>query len=402
MTFAPHLNQLLLFGGNTRDAQFFSTVHPFDCAKLRWLDTWQTTSGGASQSDSHLPSARSGHTAVMHREQLYIFGGQTVTITPNTTTAAASSIDADTVSPVDMQMKFFSTVHRLDTNTKQWSQCAIKGDALPALNASSSCLIGDNWYIFGGSSQEGPSQALYCINLIQLQCRKLNSHSSKLVPDARELTTLSAIQNTHLLLQGGRTITGCSDTKLWLFDIQTQQWSTLDVSPMRCAHSLIVLPQLQLLQQTNQDENQAPADVASASISAILFGGTDGQAMFSDVMLLDRPNVALQSDAVAPSKDSHVCSTCGGPKHWTQLSPGAQDVEHKSQTAPAVAAKEANADLPAQRFAHTMTLIPSQQRQSQSHNLLLFGGVNEEQDLQDTWIASLKPQAADKTHADVT
>ena len=99
------------------------------------------------------PPARYGHTSVVYRGRVYMWGGRTVDW---------SSSQQRTVA---------NTVHIFDTNSELWLSRETTGPPHPGLYDHASLLIGDVTYFFGGFDGKSYYNSLHQLDLEQLMWR---------------------------------------------------------------------------------------------------------------------------------------------------------------------------------------------------------------------------------------
>lgn len=150
-----------------------------------------------------IPQGRSSHGFVIINHHAYVFGGEN--------------------SP---RVPIGSTVHCLDLNTLEWSvsQPKDKESEPPPTNAAAVAALGDSMYMFGGRSGismgEGDNNDMYTFNTCSKEWRKLPTTGD--VPMARSYHAMTALGNA-LYVFGGCTQKGRMND-LYCFDVDTNTW----------------------------------------------------------------------------------------------------------------------------------------------------------------------------------
>lgn len=168
-------SNLVVFGGQLDD-QYFNELWRFDLNTLKDTPMWelvQPPTGG--------PQRRAGHSAVVYKERLYIFGG------------------------TDGQIHYNDT-WCLDFATMTWSELKCVGYIPMPREGHSACMIDDIMYIFGGRGADGK-------DLGDLASFKISSHRWFMfahmgpAPFGRSGHTMVSVQN-RILVVGGEAFSG--------------------------------------------------------------------------------------------------------------------------------------------------------------------------------------------------
>jgi hypothetical protein len=117
-------SSLIVFGGQLDD-QFFDELWRFDLNTLKDTPMWQQVLPATSA-----PSRRTGHSAVVHQDKLYIFGG------------------------TDGHYHYNDT-WCFDSATLSWSELKCVGYIPAPREGHSACIVDDIMYIFGGRGVDG-------------------------------------------------------------------------------------------------------------------------------------------------------------------------------------------------------------------------------------------------------
>ncbi len=279
-----------------------------------------------------------------------------------------------------LNISIFDDVHCLDLAAQpqpSWSKLSV---AAPPRNGHSITALGSaGALLFGGSDDNGPNNSIYLFDRSgpgghwRWQCLDSDIESAK--PQARELHAAVWLPASgELIISGGR---GAEEMlhDCWAFSLADRRWRLLGQCPQRCSHSLAVLPAV-------SSSSLLPI---SSSVSLISFGGSDGLAFFNELAIYN-------SSGVRPDQSlSGWCEQCNGPPGWKLLAghSSGQDVENNDKRS----SQQSESELPAPRFAHALVSLSSDSVSSSpapSVRLLLFGGLNAEQDFNDIWILNIK------------
>lgn len=168
-------SNLVVFGGQLDD-QYFNELWRFDLNTLKDTPVWelvQPPTGG--------PPRRAGHSAVVYKDRLYIFGG------------------------TDGQFHYNDT-WCWDFATMTWSELKCVGYIPMPREGHSACMIDDIMYIFGGRGADGK-------DLGDLASFKISSHRWFMfahmgpAPFGRSGHTMVSVQN-RILVVGGEAFSG--------------------------------------------------------------------------------------------------------------------------------------------------------------------------------------------------
>jgi hypothetical protein len=350
-TFIPSLSSVVVFGGSTRNADFFNDVALFSLLTHSWQ---------APVISSHRPRPRSGHTALLHNGRLLVFGGQHIAL-PSTSSTSPS-------------LTFFSDVWALDLSSFEWTEQVTKG---PTVKRNGHVCV--EWrgslYVMGGSDEEGPKASVMRLDLTTWEWTEVRA-----VGDEVEGCELHGAASTvdgagRWWMTGGRSESGVLHS-LRSFDLTEGRWRTEGHSPPRCAHSLLAL-------------SAASAPSKAATPTLLLFGGTDGLSFFNDLTLHSPPS----SPSSSTSLSSSLCPACNGPSHWHRLGGGskadaATGEVRASIKGAAMGARELSGAWPAARFAASACEVEVRPGVS---GFFVFGGMDEERDMDDAALLELKP-----------
>ncbi|KAJ7989279.1 hypothetical protein DPEC_G00317830 [Dallia pectoralis] len=113
-------------------------------------------------------SERSGHTALVKGNVMYIWGGY------------VSVADDEVFLPNDEIWLF-------DFESGAWEMCKMFGEVPPPMSGTCGCLMKEDMYIFGGCDDSGQTNQLYCVNLLdgKFTWRKVN-HKDGSPPSPRD------------------------------------------------------------------------------------------------------------------------------------------------------------------------------------------------------------------------
>ena len=112
--------------------------------------------------DAEQPTARVGHTSVVYKGMVYMWGGRTINWSPK------------------QQRTVANTVHVFDTTSELWLSRETTGPPHPGLYNHASVIIGDIVYFFGGVDGKSYYNSLHQLDLEQLMWRNAQPrHTSR-------------------------------------------------------------------------------------------------------------------------------------------------------------------------------------------------------------------------------
>ena len=168
-------SNLLVFGGQV-ETSFFDELWRFDLNSLKSTPTWQLI-----RPNSPGPARRTGHSAVVYRDRLYVFGGTDGNYHYNDTWC-------------------------FDFASQSWTELKCVGYIPAPREGHSACMVDDIMYIFGGRGVDGN-------DLGDLASFKISSHRWFMfahmgpAPFGRSGHTMVTTQN-RILVVGGESFTG--------------------------------------------------------------------------------------------------------------------------------------------------------------------------------------------------
>ncbi|GIL92711.1 hypothetical protein Vretifemale_20168 [Volvox reticuliferus] len=352
--------KVLVFGGADRAPIPFNDLWALETADSKY--EWTRISPLMAPGCKLLP--RSGATLTVVGDRVYLFGG------------------TEPVSGV-----CFNELKVLDPATWTWSDVEPQG-TLPAPRHShcSGCLAETCLIVYGGAGYQGPMQDLWIYNTLQNAWSRPTVSGDQ--PQAREMHTGCMVDTTTLLVYGGRgsNFKVCCDAAL--FDAQQMKWTAIEPTPFsRCAHSSVVLPPAhatsspgktgsgdtehvahELCQNggaVSEEGNGTAATVqgttaptpgtVGSSSRVLIYGGYSGEAVEGDLIQIDSRTLEIELVRRGPRESD------------------------KGGTVPSV------------RFAHSAVIVPSGGSGGSSdvsHTMVVFGGVNPKEDLNDVavWV----------------
>jgi len=351
-------NRLMLFGGSSRTADFFSDIYAFELETHRWI---------LLEPKGQAPVGRSGHSAIAFKSQLVIFGGQTVV--RDSTTG-------------EMELRILHDCFLLDIDSLTWRGCQIS-NPLPR-NGHAAFLVDTTMYIVGGSDENGAHNDVYSMNLDHLldtgKGEWLRVNASGPFPQPRELhsgvaiATASKEAQVSFFVLAGRSGPHIFNDS-FIFDSGSSSWSSFGRCPARAGHSVV-----------NFDS------------WLLLFGGVDEVGFQNDLLVRDVPAVLSQSRrATQKAKRKHMKGATIN--KWTSVSlqhsaPSSSSFSSSSSscssssTSSTSASLSSSSRLPDPRFGHSLTAIPTSDT-SRPSSFVLFGGMNAETDMNDVWLLTL-------------
>lgn len=335
---------LLIYGGNNRYGEFYDTVYLYN-VRTHTVQHVQTQCSYADREQLY----RSGHVAAYYNNMLYVFGGQHIYGTEQSTQPTVHIHD---------------TVYALNIDTMTWNNVTQYGvnhePTCVGLNCSASVQYEQHLVTVGGATAYAPSNTVRVYTLPNNHQNKYTVHegsSDKL--SAREMSSVALFNapSTHstaseavtILIAGGRAhATVYDDLYTCSLPLHTESQTSayIDVlstgqHPTRCAHTLLSL----------YNDLTKQYDVLSLA-------GVDGQQFYSTVSLYQHHTAA-----------NDTCTNCGGTSQWVELD------------------DTSSGSLPAARMAHTITPIPTADNGDAQY--IMVGGLNETEDLNDMWLLTV-------------
>ncbi|EFJ49559.1 hypothetical protein VOLCADRAFT_117258 [Volvox carteri f. nagariensis] len=240
--------KVLVFGGADRAPVPFNDLWVLETAGGKY--EWTRISPLMAPGCKLLP--RSGATLTALGDRVFLFGG------------------TEPVSGV-----CFNELKVLDAATWTWSDVQAQGTLPPARHSHcSGCLADTCLIVYGGAGYQGPMQDLWIYNTLQ------NSWSRPTVagaqPQSREMHTGCMVDDTTMLVYGGRgpNFKVCCDAAL--FDARQMKWTVIEPTPFsRCAHSCVVLPGASAGAATGSTTAATASQKASATATEGKAGGSE-------------------------------------------------------------------------------------------------------------------------------
>ena len=131
------------------------------------------------------PPARYGHTSVVYKGKVYMWGGRTVDWSSN------------------QQRTVASTVHIFDTTSELWLSRETTGPPHPGLYSHASLLIGDVVYFFGGSDGKSFYNSLHQLDLEQLMWKNAQPRHTSHTPMKKSDCGMVSFGQDKLVLFAG-------------------------------------------------------------------------------------------------------------------------------------------------------------------------------------------------------
>ncbi|XP_073339272.1 kelch domain-containing protein 1-like [Pagrus major] len=131
-----------------------------------------------------VPRERSGHTAVVEENLLYVWGGSGAVATPS------ARIPSDEIWVFDLERG-------------AWRMFNMTGQVPPTMSGACGCSLNGHMYIFGGYDFSGETNEIYCVNLTdgKYTSRKI-IHESGSVPSPRDKLSCW-VYNGRIIYFGG-------------------------------------------------------------------------------------------------------------------------------------------------------------------------------------------------------
>ncbi|XP_068195396.1 kelch domain-containing protein 1 isoform X5 [Antennarius striatus] len=211
---------------------------------------------------------RSGHTAVVVENRLYVWGGymsvgeeevflpnyeiwvydlergiwdvfnMTGELPPPMSGTCGCSLDGDmyifggcdysgqTNQLTDIYWGWNNEVHTFDPMNASWRQPETHGCAPAPRAAHASSILGCRGYICGGRIMETRRSDIYCLDLESWTWSEIVPVSAG--PEGRSWHTLTAVSDSSLFLFGGLRVDCKPMSDGWLLDVETKKWREVD------------------------------------------------------------------------------------------------------------------------------------------------------------------------------
>eukprot|EP00759_Apiculatamorpha_spiralis_P057122 PhF_6_TR8455/c0_g1_i2/m.13198 len=223
---AGHGNRLILFGG-TNGSNLSNEV---------WIFSLVSSAAGRrgwrkKKCDGNIPLPRSGHSAVVLKNQMYIFGGFGSTLSsPN---------------PI-----LLNSVYVLDLDTYEWS--AVVTTPIEAIKNHTMEHYKGKGYVFGGCTTNGRSNRVQVFDFETLKWLPSEAYNSQAsltdgaktdVPTARSGHS-SILHSSSMVIFGGRMSKTLYCNDVYRYNFDTKLWSRVycggSIPPPRAAHCAAV------------------------------------------------------------------------------------------------------------------------------------------------------------------
>ncbi|KAG2451277.1 hypothetical protein HYH02_003883 [Chlamydomonas schloesseri] len=347
--------QVLVFGGADRVPVSFSDLWVLETegGKYEWTRITPVYAPGCKV----MP--RSGATMTAVGDKLYLFGG----------TEPVSNV-------------CFNDIKVLDPKTWTWSDVEVTGTRPPERHSHcTGCLADTCLLVYGGAGYQGPMNDVWIFNTLQGGWTRPTLSGEQ--PPGREMHTGVMVDSTTLLIYGGRGPEFKVLCDAALFDAKQMKWTAVEPTPFsRCAHSAVVMPGAPASTSAaatagagaagsgsaepgasgsaGESGEAAAASGSGADCRVLIYGGYSGEAVEGDVLQIDPRSLEIELVRRGPRE-----SDKGG-------------------------------TVPDTRFAHSAVVVPvpvpaaagpsgssAAAPAGGSHAMVVFGGVNPGEDLND-------------------
>ncbi|GAX80078.1 hypothetical protein CEUSTIGMA_g7516.t1 [Chlamydomonas eustigma] len=315
---AINSTKLIVFGGSDREPSTYDDVWVLETAgqRLEWIRVTPSFHQGCKV------YPRSGATLTAIHDKIFLYGGQ---------------------EPLSEQR--FSDLKCLDINTWTWSDVQVQGTVPPARHShAAGCLAQQCLVIYGGSGEQGTLSDVWIFNVEQSAWS--HASSSGAAPLGREMHSGCMINETSMLVYGGRGADGKILCDAAVLDVSKMKWGDVEPTPFsRCAHTGITVPSYTV------DSGEASTSDAATS-SVLIYGGFSGDAVEGDVLRIDCKTLEIEQVRRGP-RESDMPGT-----------------------------------VPQPRFAHAAASISWSSGTPTQQAMIILGGVNPNEDLMDValWV----------------
>ncbi|OQR86719.1 RING finger protein B-like isoform X1 [Achlya hypogyna] len=247
----PEARELWLFGGQGPE-EGLNAKNIFDDLSILDLSTrmWRRGVVSCAGADGHVnfvPQARRGHSLVLYKEMLYVFGG--------------SGLDRMT-----NKDEYFGDLQRLDLATLCWYEPAMTGTIPEPRSHHSALMVAKYMIVFGGQTTrtklpsperarnsitpEAPDTGLTSNNVYALDVESCHWHVVAPLDGTPPAPRYGHVMQAHpsnglcLFLFGGKTSHGYDDGQIHCLDLELKRWSSLtclEPIPPRIRHVFSLL-----------------------------------------------------------------------------------------------------------------------------------------------------------------
>lgn len=199
-TVVAYKGKAYLWGGRNDEFGSSHLLHEYNPASNEW--TVVQVEG------SFIPPARDGHTAVVHKDKMYVFGGFE-----------------------EHNHRFSQETYAFDFNTRKWHQINTEGEPPQHRDFHTACVLEGKMYIFGGRSDEmgqfHSSQDKYCD---ELMCLDLSNHhwteikTNGQAPCGRRSHSVWSHNNRMYLFGGYQSTNDIHFNDLYEFNPNSNEW----------------------------------------------------------------------------------------------------------------------------------------------------------------------------------
>lgn len=152
-------------------------IYALDLSRMSWLPELAAVSAIDESDDSpagkqrvaqrrrRLPSPRDKHNMCLYGERMYVFGGYGPNIMQYLHEQGNWDASGDQNGGLDDMLGWNNQVLELDLRALSWRNPRTSGSIPSSRAASASCLVGNQWFIFGGRHMDARLNDLHYLNL---------------------------------------------------------------------------------------------------------------------------------------------------------------------------------------------------------------------------------------------
>ncbi|EGR32384.1 kelch motif family protein, putative [Ichthyophthirius multifiliis] len=185
---------LILFGGCYLDLKCMNDIYFYNIVDQKW---------DLPKIFGDPPSPRGGHSSTLVGQYLYIFGGSS-------------------------SLGIFSDLYRLDLTNRIWEELNLIGQK-PSGRCNHKAILDNNGriVIFGGYTQQGYSNEVFFLDLVNLRWEKPFINGE--LPRPRENFSMNLIRDSYIWIFGGYSIGG-ENNDIWQLDVENMKWRIISQS----------------------------------------------------------------------------------------------------------------------------------------------------------------------------
>lgn len=273
-------NKMFVFGGQS-STTYFNDTWEYDPNTRTWLEL---PPGGLK------PEPRSRHSAVMEDGSMIVFGGK-----------GANGQQSD------------AYAWSFNLTTQTWTRKSANPSG--ALDCHSATMVGNKMYVFGGNSGSTKKNDVFSYDPAADTWTKVSTQGTS--PDPRAFSAMTT-EGTSFLIFGGENNSGVFFNDTWEFNTITNTWTRRGNIPLGVTRAGAAT--IQVANTGSSSSSARPAASPLGQTYQILFGGVDANGNYSDKTYKYATNTGNNCSATLAGGVLHVpIITYGGASYWADL-----------------------------------------------------------------------------------